>query len=171
MKYIFMFVMACVVVCVLAGRWFAPLAGITSAPSVEQLKPLAGLMTHRVVVVDVVIVGIGGYTGSLRASVIVRGDALLSVDLTKARIEQVDHEAQSLVLILPRPHVVSARVDHEHSHIFSIEASGLWAMVPSDDGRAEVIDQAMRQAQRAVLKAASEPVVIEEARARAEALV
>ena len=155
----------------LAGRLDSPATTITSAPTIDALKPLAALMTHRVFVVDVLAITVSGYTGDLRAAVLVRGDAMVTVDLTQARIEELNHEARTAVLILPRPQVVSARVDHDHSHVFSIEASGLWAVVPSDDGRAEIIDQAMRQAQRAVLKAASEPVVIEEARTRAETLV
>ena len=171
MKYICMFLAACVIVFVLACRLFAPFAGITSAPSVEQLKPLARLLTHRAIVVDVVSVSLIGYTGDLRASVIVRGDALLSVDLTKAHIEQVDHEARSLVLVLPRPHVVSARLDHEGTRIVAIESSGLWALMPCDDARAEIIGRAMLVAQDAVMKAASESLVIEEARKRAEVLI
>ena len=155
----------------LAGRLHSPASTITSAPTIDALKPLAALMTHRIVVVDALTITISGFTGDLRAAVLVRGDAMVSIDLTQARIEEINHEARTAVLVLTRPQVVSARVDHDHSHVFSIEASGLWALVPSDDGRAEVIDQAMRQAQRAVLKAASEPAVIEEARARAEALI
>ena len=171
MKRIFMFIAVCVIVFVLAGRLFAPPAGVTSAPSVEQLKPLAGLLTHRAVVVDVVTVGIAGYTGGLKASVIVRGDALLSVDLTRATIGDVDHEARTLVLMLPLPQVVSARLDHEGTRIVAIESSGLWALMPSDDARAEIIDHAMLVAQDAVMKAASESLVIEQARVRAEAMI
>ena len=171
MKRLLFVVVVCSLVWMLASRLLAPPSGITSAPTVEQLKPLAALMTHRVVVVDALTVTIAGYTGDLRAAVIVRGDAMVTVDLTQARIEAIDHEARTAVIVLPPPHVVSARVDHEHTSVFSIESSGLWALVPTDDGRAELIDMAMRQAQQAVARASSEPVVIEQSRARAEALI
>lgn len=155
----------------LAGRLFAPPSGITSAPSVEQLKPLAALMTHRVVVVDALTVTIAGYVGDLRAAVIVRGDAMLTVDLAQAVIQDIDHEARTAVIVLPSPHVLSARVDHDHTRIFSIEASGLWSLMPGDGGRAEIIDRAMREAQQAIAKAAGAPLVIEQARARAQVLI
>ena len=171
LKGFFVLIMVGLLAWTLAGRFHSPTIAITSAPTIDALKPLAALMTHRVVVVDALTITISGFTGDLRAAVLVRGDAMVSVDLTKAQLKEINHDAKTAVLVLPRPHVVSARVDHDHSHLFSIEASGLWAVVPSDDGRAQVIDQAMRQAQREVLKAASEPAVIEEARTRAETLV
>lgn len=44
-------------------------------------------------------------------------------------------------------------------------------MLPTDDGRAKLIEQTIRVAQQAMFKAASEVLVIEETRTRAEALV
>ena len=148
-----------------------PPSVVSSAPSVEQLKPLAALLTNRVVVVDAVTISIAGYLGDLRAAVVVRGDAMITVDLTQARIEEVNHDARRAVIVLPSPHVESARVDHEGTRIVSVESSGLWTFISSDDGRAEVIDQAMRHAQQAVFKAAGEPAVLAEARTRAEMLI
>ncbi len=158
-------------VSVLAGRLLGPPSGVTSAPSVEQLRPLAALMTHRVIVVDAVTSVISGHTGEVRAAVVLRGDAILSVDLMQARIEEGDPNERTAVIVLPPPHVLSARVDHEATRIFNVEASGLWSLVPSDEVRAVIIDQAMRVAQQAVMKAASEPLVMDEARTRAEALI
>jgi len=47
----------------------------------------------------------------------------------------------------------------------------LWAVVPSNEGPAEIIGRAMRVAQQAVMRAASEHAVIEQARKRAEAIM
>ncbi len=127
----------------------SPPTGTRSAPTIEQLKPLAELMTHRVVVVDALTVAIAGYTGDMKAAVVVRGDALITVDLTQARLDILDRDAGIAVIILPSPHVVSARVDHEQTKLVSIESSGLWAWVPGDGGRAELVDLAMKQAQQA----------------------
>lgn len=128
-------------------------------------------MTSRVVVTDVVMTSITGMTGELRAAVIVRGDALITVDLSKARIEVFNHDAREAKIILPPPQVISARVDHEQTRIFSIQATGLWAIVSSDDGQAVLIDQAMQLAQQSITKAASESPMIEQARSRAETLI
>ena len=128
-------------------------------------------MTSRVVVTDVVMTLISGVTGELRAAVIVRGDALITVDLSKASIEVIDHDTRTAKILLPPPQVTSARVDHEQTRIFSIQATGLWAIVSSDDGQAVLIDQAMMLAQKAITKAASESPMIEQARSRAETLI
>ena len=156
---------------IIAGRLLTSNPSATSAPTIEQLKPLAELLTHRIVVTDALTVTLAGYTGDLRVAVIVRGDAILSVDLTQARIEQIDHDAKTAVVVLPPPHVVMARLDHRHTNIFAIEASGLWALVPADIGPAQLVDQAMREAQAAVHRAASEPNVMDQARTRAAFLV
>ena len=155
----------------LVERLSAPAPAISSAPTVEQLKPLAALLTHRVVVTDALTVNLDGRTGGLRAAVIIRGDAALTIDLTEARMENVDHAMRTVTVILPPPSVMAARVDHAHSHIFSIESKGLWVLVPTDDGRAELLDRAMKQAQSVVYLAAGEPTIIEQARTRAAALV
>lgn len=114
---------------------------------------------------------ISGYLGGLQAAVIVRGDAVLTVDLNKATFEELDHQARTAVILLPLPHVESARVDHEHTRIFSIYSTGLWAVVPGDDGRAEIINRALLLAQRAIETAAEEAEVMEQARSRAEQLI
>ncbi len=96
---------------------------------------------------------------------------MLTVDLTRACIEQVDHDARTAVIVLPPPQVTSARVDHDHTRIFGVESTGLWALIPTDNGRAEILDQAMRLAQHAIVKAASEPLVIDQAKVRAQTLI
>ena len=93
------------------------------------------------------------------------------VDLSKARIELVGVEARTATIVLPPPHVVSARVDHTRSRIFDVQASGLWSIIPTDAGRAELIDQAMRQAQESVRCAASDQAIMEQARTRAALLI
>jgi hypothetical protein len=61
-------------------------------------------------------------------------------------------------------------VDPEAIRIVSIEATGLWALMSGDDGRAERVDRATRQAQPAALGAASEPALIEPGKSGARPL-
>lgn len=143
----------------------------TSAPSVEQLQALTSLVTTNVHVTDALTVNLTGRTGQLRAAVIVRGNAMISIDLTQARIEQIDQVGRTATIVLPTPHVVHARLDHNRTRIFSIEATGLWSMIPTDVGRAELIDQAMREAQQAVHRAAGDSDIIEQSRIRVETLI
>jgi len=67
--------------------------------------------------------------------------------------------------------VISARLDHDATHIFDIRSSGLWSLAFSDEGRADLMDEAMRTAQAAVLAAARHADVIGHARLRAETLI
>lgn len=156
----------------LTGWLRAPPANeMSSAPTIEHLKPLASLVTTEVHITDALTTSIVGKTGELRTAVIVHGDALISIDLSLARIEQIDDQIRTLVIVLPPPHVIQARVDHNRTRIFDIQATGLWSIVPSDTGRAELLDQAMRQAQAIIHRAAGEPKVIARARARAVQLI
>ena len=170
-KYGLIFVAAGLLAWMLAGRLIVPLPEVASAPTIEKLKPIAALLTHKVVVTDTVVTSIAGFTGHVRAALIVKGDAVISIDLTDAVIEVIDRDARTVVIRLPPPKVVSARVDHRQTRIFGIESSGLWALVPTDDGRAELIDRALRLAQASVRRAASEPAILQQARTRAESLI
>lgn len=147
-----------------------PPAGATM-PSVKHLEPLTALIAYRVHVTDGVVETIEGNTGSLQAAVLIHGDALINVDLDEACFTRISERSRTAVLLLPRPHVESARVDHSHSSVFNLSTSGLWRFLPTDAGRAELIDRAMRQAQHVVEAAANEDEVIDKARRRAESLI
>ena len=137
-------------------------------PTVEQLQPLADLVVARVPVSDVVTARIAGHLGSLEAIVIARGEALVSVDLARARFEQVDIDDRTAELVLPQPRVLGARLDHRRTRVHTISAGGLWAVVPTDVGRAEVVDQAMSAAERSVAAVGNSGRVREEAQRHAE---
>ena len=62
---------------------------------------------------DVVTTSIDGYTGRLDVIVIAKGDVLLAIDLSQAILELVNHETRSAVLALPRPRIISPRLDHD----------------------------------------------------------
>ena len=58
-----------------------------------------------------------GYRGSW----LIKGDALLSCDVSQAKIVRVDTTARTATLRLPPLHVTSARVDHEKTRTWSVE--------------------------------------------------
>ena len=154
----------------LAGRSAMPLRR-SSGPTIEQVQRLASLVTARVQVADVLCTAITGYTGQVRIAVLVKGDFLLGVDLGQARFEDVDDQARTAVLVLPAPQVTSPRVDHERTRIFAIDTTGLWQLLPSDARRAELVEQAMREAQTVVADAAGYGDLMAQARHNAELLL
>jgi len=130
---------------------------------------MATLVTTRVEVSDVREARIDGLTGSSSAVVLVRGDFLIGVDLSRARFESVDTAGRTAVLVLPRPRVQSPRLDHERTRVLALGDHGLWHIVPGgNEAEAAAVNQAMREAQRALSEAAENAETIESARARAE---
>ena len=132
------------------------------------MRELAELVAERVEVADVLETSVGGYTGGLRVAVVVRGDFLLGVDLSRAKVQAVDAEAKSFELVLPPPQASSPRVDHSRTHLFEVFDHGLWAVVPGDAGRSRVVERAFEEAQRVVEEASADPALAERSKRRAE---
>jgi hypothetical protein len=121
-------------------------------PSLIQLEELRQLVSTRVRVADVLV----GESRWLEGSWIVTGDALLAVDMSRAEVKDRDEKARTATIVLPRPAVLSARVDHEASRRWDIRSRGWIPLAGSLLGdRRAIEEQAMRQAQRLVERAAA----------------
>lgn len=147
------------------GSGNAPTA---EAPSIRQIQQLASLVTTKIEVNDVMITTIEGRTGSLRLVMAVYGDGLIGIDLTRARFGNVDHVSRRIELVLPEPRVIMARLDHRRTRVHSIDATGLWLLLPPGAGREELVSRAMTDAEAAVLLAVNTPEHVESARNHAE---
>jgi hypothetical protein len=147
------------------ARWDRTRAG----PTIEQVQQLAELVTVRAQVADAQQTSLAGYTGSIRAALLVKGEILVGVDLSQARFEQEDEVHRVAVLRLTRPRVLAARLDHERTKVFGVSTRGLWLMVPGGgDADAAVIDRAYREAQEGLEKAADNPELRRRAANQAE---
>jgi hypothetical protein len=140
-------------------------------PTREQIQALAELVTLRVEVADVQEMRMAGYTGAMRAVLLVRGDFLLAVDLARARIERVDEARRSAVLVLHQPAVRSPRVDLQRTTLFEVTHEGLWLLVPGDAGRTELLNLAYAQAQRCLVTAAADPALQQRCREQTRQVV
>lgn len=138
-------------------------------PTIEHVRELSELVTIRVDVADVQETLVAGHLGSLRVALILKGDFLLSIDLTQARFESVDAAGKTAVLVLPTPRATSPRVDHDRTRVVAVTDEGLWTVVPGDDAaRGRIVNLAYIEAQRTVAAAAADRVLVERARRRAE---
>ncbi len=137
----------------------------THSPVVTELEKLNKLVTVKVHVSDV----LEGYQanawGAVRGAWLVKGDALLAVDMNKAAVVLRDDAAREITLSLPAPHVESARVDHERTRTYDVTVGLLRPMSAADRMR----DDAMRQAQALVQSVAGSAEYIDFARERSEA--
>ena len=120
-------------------------------PTVVQLERLQQLVSTRVHVADVLV----GESRWLEGSWIIQGDALLAVDMSKAEVKDRDEKARTAAIVLPRPAVLSPRVNHERTQQWDIKSRS-WIRWPARSwataGPSE--QQAMREAQRLVERAA-----------------
>jgi hypothetical protein len=138
-------------------------AGVSTGPTITQIRQLAELVTAKVTIADAKETSLSGYLGSVHAILIVRGDALLGPDLSQAKIISSDPASQVMVIQLPRPHLISYRLDHSATRLVSLSHDGLWMIVPGDAGRTAVLNRAYGEAERAVAEAAVTPETINEA--------
>jgi hypothetical protein len=141
-----------------------------TSPTIDQIQQLASLATLKVNVADVQQTSINGYTGGIRAAILVKGEFLLAVDLTQAKFESKNNRAKAAVIVLPDPKVLNPRLDHDKTRLFGISEGGLWVLVPGDAAHVAVLNQAYRNAQKIVALAAN-PAIIQEAKQHAEQVI
>jgi hypothetical protein len=139
-----------------------------AGPTIEQVRRLESLVVQRVDVADVSTTELQGYTGGVRAALVVRGDLVVSVDLSLARFEAKDPAKRSAILSLPPPRVSRPRVDHDRTRLFELSRAGLWVIVSGDGGQSAAVNHAYRHAQEAVASAGEDPRLVERARRDAE---
>ena len=140
----------------------------TTGPTVEKLEALEELVLERVTVSDILTYTEGR---AISASWLIRGDGLITISLAKAVITRRNEDARTATIVLPRPTVLSARVDHE-STVFWDAKQGIWNKVnPWGTNLDDIHSQAMRAAQRLVTQAVGSPENLEQAQQRAAALI
>lgn len=172
---------AVLVAIALAGGWFAGtwqrqrpsnsegLASDHTGVTIEQVQELSSLVTTKVEVADVVESRLEGVTGGMKAALLVKGDFLLEIDLSRGKFSLVDSTARTAVLQLPQPQASSPRLDHERTKVFAVSESGLWQITPgAGQTSAEVIDHGYLEAQRYLAATGEDPTLMPRARQHAE---
>lgn len=143
-----------------------------TALAVEKIQPLSVLTTLKLDVTEAQLTVLQGYTGTIKAVLVIQGDVTVGVDLARARFEQVDEQAHTAVLVLPQPKVQSTRLDQERTKLVGVWPSGLWTIVPGgEDADTTAVNLAYRDAQRAVTAAALAPQVLARSRQQAESVL
>ncbi|HEX3448733.1 MAG TPA: DUF4230 domain-containing protein [Isosphaeraceae bacterium] len=133
----------------------------STGPTVVQLERLQYLVSTRVNVADVLV----GESRWLEGSWIIQGDALIGVDMSKAQVREKDPKGQTAVIILPRPTVLSPRVNHGRTKQWDIKSRSwipLASLLLGD--RTTMEKQAMLEAQQLIERAAASEEINETAR-------
>ncbi|MCE9552607.1 MAG: DUF4230 domain-containing protein [Planctomycetes bacterium] len=136
----------------------------SQGPTVERLERLSHLATTRVYVVDVLV----GQGEGCRGAWLIKGDALVGVNLSQARIVEMTETTKQATILLPPPEVLQPRVDHERTKTWEVRRM-VWLPWNADADRLR--DEVMRQAQQLVAHAAGSDENLQQAKLSAATIV
>jgi hypothetical protein len=141
-----------------------PIVIQSQGPTIERLESLARLVTLRIGVADVLV----GTGPNCRGAWLIRGDALLAVDLSKTAITEKDETIRRATIRLPLPEVLHARVDHSRTKTWEVKNTS-WIPWASEQDRLR--DDVMREAQQLVEHAASSSENLQQAKTTTETVI
>lgn len=98
-----------------------------------------------------------------KALLVIQGEAIGCLDLTKMTVADVAESADSLIVRLPEPELCMARVNHEKSRVYNTE----FAL----NDEALLIDQAFKKAEGQVRQSALEMGILDQTRQNAEKIL
>ena len=142
----------------------SPITVESQGPTIQRLERLCHLVTTRVAVADVLV----GEGEGCRGSWLIRGDALIGVDLSRAQILDKDDDARRATVRLLPPEVMQARVDHDRSRTWQVSRM---AWLPWNADQDRLRDAVMRQAQQLVAHAAGSAESLQHAKMTTEAII
>lgn len=132
----------------------------SAGPTIEHIQSLNQLVSTKVSISDV----LSGEADGVRGVWLIKGDALIGIDLSEVDIQIPDKKQRLAVISLKPPTVLSARVDHERSMTWDVQRT-TW--IPWKGDQDHLRDRAMYHAQKLVEYAAAQQQVIEEAKQNA----
>ncbi len=134
-------------------------------PTVSHLERIGELASARIHVTDILMADGEGFRGAW----LIKGDALLACDVSRAKIWNLNPAARTATLRLPPLRVTAARVDHTKTKTWSVEKKS-W--LPGTGGNQSVFrDAAMHHAQQLIEATASSSQHLEPSKAQAELLI
>ncbi len=136
----------------------------SQGPTIERLEQLSHLVATRVLIADVLV----GEGNGCKGAWLIRGDALIAVNLGQASVIEKNETAKQATIRLPPPEVLQARVDHEKTQIWELKTT-TW--IPWTADKASLRDTVMAHAQRLVGHAAGSAENIQQAKAAAESAI
>lgn len=113
--------------------------------------------------------------GGTRVLLVARGDCLIGTDLKRATYEQASTAAKSATLALPKPTVISARLNHDAtkggSYFYEVSTTGMVALEPGTDRLVTAMNRALQRGQSEIEASCAKPELLEAARKSAEAVL
>jgi hypothetical protein len=98
-----------------------------------------------------------------KAILIVQGEAIGCIDLTKVEFADISSEAETLVVNLPEPELCVFKIDHNKSKVYNTEYAF------TDEGK--LVEEAYRQAEKQILKSAEDMGILEQTKENAQKIL
>ncbi|MFM2074434.1 MAG: hypothetical protein RJB34_739 [Pseudomonadota bacterium] len=113
--------------------------------------------------------------GGTRVLLIARGECLLGTELALAMYVEVQPAQKMATLSLPKPKVISARLNHDAkaggSYFYTVTNNGVAALLPGTEGQTQAMNRALQKAQAELEASCSKPELIAAAKTSAEAVL
>ncbi|WP_234735964.1 DUF4230 domain-containing protein [Tellurirhabdus bombi] len=98
-----------------------------------------------------------------KAVLIVEGEAVGCIDLTKITEQDLASDGDSLIVYLPEPEICSYKINHENSKVYNTENAFF--------EEAGLVNEAYRQAEAQIRKSALQSGILEETRQNADKIL
>jgi hypothetical protein len=142
----------------------APIVIHSEGPTVEKLERLSQSVATRIQIADILVAEGNGCRGSW----LIKGDALLSVNLGIASITDKHEDSKQATIILPEPQVLQPRVNHERTRTWAVDRL---AWLPWNADQDSLRDAVMAEAQKLVAHTAASAENIQTAKMTAETVL
>lgn len=86
------------------------------------------------------------YLPNAKTVLIVSGEVLAGIDLEKVKKEDIHVSGDKVTVKLPQPEIFSSKINHEKSKVYNVEWGGF--------SSAELVDEAYRSAEKAIIESA-----------------
>jgi hypothetical protein len=142
----------------------APVQVTQSVSLVQKIEAVGKLELVRYQLKDVVEVtrpSGSAYLPDAKVLLVVSGEAVGCLDLTKLRAAHVREGADSVIVELPAPELCYHKVDHANSKVYDTKFTLL-------NGEAGLVDEAYRQAEAQIKAAAESQQILEQTKANAQ---
>ncbi|MEI7581563.1 DUF4230 domain-containing protein [Runella sp.] len=150
------------------GRWFS-FSGdkevqTTHAMVLEEIQALGKLELVRYNFKDIVEhEQIVQWMPNPKAVLIVQGEAVGCIDLTKITVSDITTESDTVVVHLPEPELCSYKIDHSKSKVYNTEYAFM--------EEAQLVQEAYQQAEKQIQKSALEMGILDQTKRNAEQIL
>ncbi|MCE7065433.1 DUF4230 domain-containing protein [Dyadobacter sp. CY326] len=98
-----------------------------------------------------------------KAILIVQGEAIGCIDLTKVEIADITTEAETLVVNMPEPELCVFKIDHSKSRVYNTEYAF--------NEEAKLVQEAYKQAEKQIQRSALDMGILDQTRANARKIL